>query len=298
VIDRYARMCVFCNKDPYIAPTQQAGSTTAEPVVPIVPTQPLPQQKRRFAFSQQKVTTRALMIAAVAALLMATFAVGGLVYGIGKDKTPGLDEQEEAQRVGMTTAPTPTGDVAMNLGAPVVVTDSNRVLTSAPLVVGNTSIPGELQRTDATALPSEQYARIVAQQPNIAATQTGFQTLDPRTVQTPPPGTDLAAQQQTPAPRREPVAPVSHHNGKYQHPRPLNQSLPNIGRVTRGGTVRLSLTINEEGRVDEIQVLEGVPGLTAKVIAGVQRWRFQPARIDGKAVPGKFPVDISFNADE
>jgi periplasmic protein TonB len=120
-------------------------------------------------------------------------------------------------------------------------------------------------------------------------------------VTTPPPGVDaqasLAAQQQRSNPQQQqsaPSAPAADSGGKYERPRALSQPLPSFSEVQRSGTVRLSLTVGADGRVEEVEVLESVPGLTAKVISAVQRWKFKPATRNGEPVRGQFPVDITF----
>lgn len=61
------------------------------------------------------------------------------------------------------------------------------------------------------------------------------------------------------------------------------------------GTVELSLVVNTEGRAESIFVLKGVPFLLNKqAIDAVQKWKFKPAEKNGKPVPVRVPIDITF----
>jgi TonB family protein len=54
------------------------------------------------------------------------------------------------------------------------------------------------------------------------------------------------------------------------------------------GTVVLDLVVGEDGRVREVQVVEGLPhGLTEAAVAALKQCRFSPGEKDGKAVPVK-----------
>lgn len=56
-------------------------------------------------------------------------------------------------------------------------------------------------------------------------------------------------------------------------------------REGREGTVRLELTVNEQGTVDSVVVLDGLdPGLDDAAVDAAARFRFRPARMDGEPV--------------
>jgi TonB family protein len=66
-------------------------------------------------------------------------------------------------------------------------------------------------------------------------------------------------------------------------------------RVRDAATARLKLTVGKDGLVKEVNVLQGIPGETGKLIGAVQRWRFKPATRNGEPVEAPFTVDVSFN---
>ena len=76
-------------------------------------------------------------------------------------------------------------------------------------------------------------------------------------------------------------------------PVPEYQPIPDI-QVRETSTVRLELTVGADGRVREVNVLQGIPGQTSKIISTVQTWRFRPATENGNPVSAPFTVDLSF----
>ena len=51
------------------------------------------------------------------------------------------------------------------------------------------------------------------------------------------------------------------------------------------GTVTLEVVVDTDGRVGQVEVLEGLPhGISEAAVAAVQRWRFRPATRDGEPV--------------
>lgn len=81
-------------------------------------------------------------------------------------------------------------------------------------------------------------------------------------------------------------------------PVPTSQPLPDVSDLDASGTVRLNLTVDASGRVREVEIVQGVPGITGRLIESVRRWRFRPATENGKPVQGMFPVEVSFNAGQ
>ncbi len=72
------------------------------------------------------------------------------------------------------------------------------------------------------------------------------------------------------------------------------QPLPDVN-VSQPMTARLQLTVGKDGLVKEVNVIQGIPGETGKLIAAVQRWRFKPATENGNPVEAPFTVDVAFN---
>lgn len=62
------------------------------------------------------------------------------------------------------------------------------------------------------------------------------------------------------------------------------------------GTVRLRLLVTPEGLAGEIQVTKGLGmGMDQQAVEAVRQWRFEPARIDGKAIATKINIEINFH---
>lgn len=302
VIDALARMCVYCNRDPQAPPSpKKVEAAPLPPPPPSASTNAVAATVMpKIRAAEQKVGGKVLGIAAAAMLLMASFAVGGLYYAFSKksptvaaEGTPLVVDREQPDVVGL----------AMPTGAPVVTAVPTGSYTSAPPPAPGMPVPAAAMQAgaDATALPSDQYAQIAAQAQRVSNTPTTFQPADPLLVATPPPGGGAPAAQQTvrrpPLPQADRAVSAAERRqptGQYERARPLSQPLPGFGRVNKAGTVRLSLTIGTSGNVEEVQVLESVSGLTPKVIAAVQRWRFKPATRGGEPVRSQYPVDITF----
>ena len=133
--------------------------------------------------------------------------------------------------------------------------------------------------------------------------------MDPRSITTPavtadttpPPQTSAAstpASEQTPRPNDQVNFPSTpSHVVVSTRPVPTFQPLPDI-RVTQPVTAKLQLTVGADGYVKEVNVLQGIPGETGKLIASLQKWRFKPAMENGSPVEAPFTVDVSFNPHE
>ncbi|MGB2645171.1 MAG: energy transducer TonB [Candidatus Acidiferrum sp.] len=61
------------------------------------------------------------------------------------------------------------------------------------------------------------------------------------------------------------------------------------------GTVELSLLVTKEGTVESAVVLKGAPfSLAEQAVEAVKKWKFKPAKMAGRSVPVRVPVDIEF----
>lgn len=311
-IDAVARVCPYCNRDQESPRSAEVRpSIPLRPIEPVAPARPAP-RKRMPAWS-----TRVLLIAAVAALLMASFAVGGLVYALGKrgemargrsDRTAQIVEappraDREFPQLTLVTGADPTATIG-------------RSITSAPVPDPDHKLPEEFQRSDATALSSAEYERLIEQNRKEAAKTAQQQqiqqeqpvSVDPRmvTAQQPPaaapprPAERPEPPREARTPEREPVPEPRRASVERTQPVPIYQPLPRIKdreeEVQESGTMRFRLNVGSDGRVREIRVLETMPGMTGKMIAAIQTWRFKPATENGVPVEGTFMVDISFNA--
>lgn len=61
------------------------------------------------------------------------------------------------------------------------------------------------------------------------------------------------------------------------------------------GTVELSLLVTKDGTVESAVVLKGAPfSLAEQAVGAVKKWKFKPAKMAGRSVPVRVPVDIEF----
>lgn len=311
-IDAAARVCPYCNREQDVARAAEARPTIPLPPIEVAPAAARPSLVRTV---RSQWGMRALVIAGVVGLLMASFAIGGLVYGLGKrgDNTTRKEEQpaQVAENSSRSEFPQLTlvaeNDPTSTIG---------RSITSAPIPDPDHKVPSEFQRSDATALPSTEYSKLLEQ--NKKAAQQKPQQIasaDPRvlTAQQPPAYAAAPApqpQSREVEPAREPREPVRQRETTPEprseqerertrvvrtDPVPISQPLP---QIDEDGTMRFRLTVGSDGQVKEVRVLETMPGATGRMIASIQRWKFRPATENGIPVDGTFMVDVSFKASE
>jgi TonB family protein len=60
------------------------------------------------------------------------------------------------------------------------------------------------------------------------------------------------------------------------------------------GLVILDCTVNAEGVVTDVKVLRPISELNAAAIDAVKQWRYEPARVNGAAVPIRMAVSVNF----
>jgi TonB family protein len=87
--------------------------------------------------------------------------------------------------------------------------------------------------------------------------------------------------------------------GGVSAPQAVSTSTPNYTEEARRaktqGTCILGLIVDTEGHPRDIRVVRGLgSGLDAKAIEAVERWRFEPAKKDGKPVNVLISVEVSF----
>jgi len=62
------------------------------------------------------------------------------------------------------------------------------------------------------------------------------------------------------------------------------------------GVVTLECVVQPDGLVGEVRVTKALdPGLDQEAITTVRRWRFEPGKKDGKAVPVRITLDMTFS---
>jgi TonB family protein len=290
-IDSVARLCPFCNWEQDRTPdeaTLAAAQASAATVTPYeTPTREL----------TRKLGLKALSGLGVVLAMVGAFVVGGLVYGLtsrdaGRERaTAAAETQDDPLPMQQTTG---GGDLTLVPAGPGFT--GGRTITTAPAAQRNLEMPDEFQRSDATALPAEEYSRVVTES---TPPPQAVGAVDPRTITGAPhrPAPLPAPPRPQPPPQQaQQPAPVPDQPAvRRTPPVPVSQPVPQVARVERSGVVSLVLTVDRSGRVSEVRVVEGLPGVTPAVVSSVQRWRFKPATENGSPVEGQFPVEITFN---
>jgi TonB family protein len=89
--------------------------------------------------------------------------------------------------------------------------------------------------------------------------------------------------------------PVSQGVSGGQLVRRVPPVYPEQARLLRlEGTVVLSAMVMEDGTVGELKVVEGPATLAQSALDAVKHWRYQPYRLDGKAVKNEIKVKVDF----
>jgi len=171
----------------------------------------------------------------------------------------------------------------------------NEPITSAPIALPAGQVPNEYQRTDATAVSAEEYARMAKRAQAERKTKTIAQLVDPRSIsgaayaqgaRASSPAAPSAAGWK-PAPRQQRVTRT----------RPIAEYQP-VPPIQGHGTARFTLIVGADGRVKSINVermLRG--GNNTALIRAIKSWRFKPAMDNGDPVASPYSVEISLNRE-
>lgn len=276
-IDAYARLCPYCNwdqTDPAV-PAPETVQLTEPAYVP-----PRGRGWRRYV---------GFGIGGVLTVILA-FAVGVWINSDAAPKNaprPVAEQQE-------TTSQKPWNRADVTL---VPVSDLEQPITSAPATNPATGVPTEYQRTDATAVSSEEYAQLAAKAKEEKRLNAAL--VDPRSIKGPAYSPAPPRREELPPPMTSavPVPGEPPSNVITTRPVAISQPLPDI-KLSQDATARLDLTVGPDGRVQEVNVRATIPGHTSELIAAVQRWRFKPATENGVPVAAPFSVELSFRAGE
>lgn len=89
---------------------------------------------------------------------------------------------------------------------------------------------------------------------------------------------------------------------RYEYPRLVKMVPPDYPPVAnqkrKTGEVSLALWVNEKGRVAEAKVVSSTdPVFEPAALAAVRKWRYAPAKIDGRAIASSFLVPIRFRLE-
>lgn len=282
-IDAVARICPFCNwmQDEAVPPAPPRAAEAAPTYVP-----PADLEWRKPVFGA---------IGAVL-LLILSFVIG--VNAHGRNPSPPAKDAAAA-----AAAPAPSKAASRQSTNLTLVPDNEPMpavgmpITSAPAETPQQGIASEYNRTDATAASSSEYAQMAVRAAAENAAKKKTPTIvDPRMISGSAYGDEPPVRHTAVLRQR-----MSGEPGATQvvrtPPFPEYQPMPDI-RLSRSATARIEVTVGADGRVHEVNVLEPLPGQTARLIAAVQMWRFRPATENGVPVPSSFSTAISFHANE
>ncbi|MGH9524109.1 MAG: energy transducer TonB [Terriglobales bacterium] len=81
----------------------------------------------------------------------------------------------------------------------------------------------------------------------------------------------------------------------------LYRAIPKYPKAARKaklqGTVRLESTLAKDGTIQNVKVLEGDPTLAAAAVEAVQRWRYEPYRLNDVPVEVSNAIVVNFTLD-
>jgi TonB family protein len=290
-IDAWSKLCPFCNWDQ--SKTDLPRETAPRQVADAAP----PPDDLK-----EQIKRKGLIAGAGVLVLIASFLVGMV---INSDDTPDdaplpVSEQEQKAIPPVKRADTPLVPTNERGGV-------EQPITSAPVASVPTGTSDGYDRSDATAVSSEEYNQLAKRAK--AEKERMSALIDPRSL-----SGAAYAQGAPPAPRRIPsnlqqaspaeqqaaaqqaasgVAPASPRARRAVRTRPVPQYQP-LPNLHASGTARLTLIIGSDGRVRDVNIERALSRNTADLVSAVQKWRFKPATEDGEPIAAPYSVDISF----
>jgi TonB family protein len=82
----------------------------------------------------------------------------------------------------------------------------------------------------------------------------------------------------------------------FQPPQVISTVEPSYpANTVAGGTVILKVTVSSSGEIEDVRVLQEAKGFTQQAIEAVRKWKFEPAKLDGKPITASIPVVFSFS---
>ena len=94
------------------------------------------------------------------------------------------------------------------------------------------------------------------------------------------------------------VDPVPVHGGRFVPPETLQPSPPRSVRVDRAVVINVRVYLDRSGKVDYAELLSDGTGanrdLASAAVFSARKWRFSPAKVDGKAVPAQAVLRFRF----
>jgi len=90
-----------------------------------------------------------------------------------------------------------------------------------------------------------------------------------------------------------PFTQVEAEQHLIQHPDPVYPAIAKAAHVQ--GDVFLNADVDEFGKVTKVEPIFGPPMLRSAAADAVKRWAYRPFEVDGKAIPVKIVVNVSFS---
>lgn len=280
-IDAWSSICPFCNWD------------QNQPAPP--PDEVGPTQARTYVAPKEHNVRRMLTVAGgIVIMLVGAFLIGMLINRDGAPKrAPESLEQQAAEHNAAVQKP-------MRADTPLVEAGQGGLeqpITSAPVVAAPGSTPSDYDRTDATAVGSDEYARIAKLAEAEKKKKAAAAVVDPLSLTGPAYAqgrTPASPRAGTPAPAATPARPAPRASASTR-PVPQYQPLPGIRAE---GKARFTLIVGSDGRVREVNIDQALRnGNTAAVVRAMRSWRFKPATVNGEPVTAPYSVELSFKRD-
>jgi TonB family protein len=270
-IDRYAKLCVYCNWEQMQAYTPPPASAGAPAYVPP------PDNRAR---------NRLLMIGGGVALIILAFCVGTWIHGFEPKELKEAEAKQQQQTASAPAQAPQRSNVTLVPATDGPPSEIEQPLTSAP-----PQVPGQ-DASDATALPSEEYAAMAAKaKAQRQATLGGPAPMDPRDIRG-----RAYEEPLRPSPAPAQNVPMASSMSARTAAYPEYKPVPSI-YVTRETKARLNVTVGSDGRVKDIDIVDPIPGATGRLIQAVQTWRFKPATENGVPVPARVAVTITLHSN-
>ena len=96
-----------------------------------------------------------------------------------------------------------------------------------------------------------------------------------------------------------PLAPVIVRAAPMTHTSDSNPpKYPKKARKSKvEGTVQLEVVVGTDGKIKDLRVLEGDPTLADASVQAIRKWRFYPAREDGRPIEDRARIRVDFRLD-
>jgi TonB family protein len=112
----------------------------------------------------------------------------------------------------------------------------------------------------------------------------------------PAPGQNQTDNPNNAVPKRQPIktGAMPLHSNLIEKVDPVYPEAAKRERISEKVTVTLRVTVDEQGKVSNIQVISGHKLFNDAVISAVKKWTYRPVLLNGAPVPVSSTVTISF----